>query len=62
MTTNIPKDPHILVSYINMKLRDKYESLEAFCEDVEEDCSDIMDRLNSAGYRYDADRRQFRRS
>lgn len=33
----IPNDPVMLLSCINLKLRDFYPSLEAFCEDTDED-------------------------
>ena len=29
---NIPKDPYMLLSFINTKLRDDFDSLENFCE------------------------------
>ena len=32
----IPEDPVMLLSYVNMKLRDFYPSLDAFCDDSEE--------------------------
>ena len=31
--SNIPKDPVMLLSFINMKLRDFYPTLEAFCRE-----------------------------
>ena len=33
----LPKDPMLLLSVVNMKLRDEYDSLDALCEDLEED-------------------------
>ena len=30
----IPNDPVMLLSFVNMKLRDKYASLEVMCEDL----------------------------
>ena len=30
---NIPKDPMILLSFVNMKLRDEYSTLEEFCKE-----------------------------
>ena len=33
----LPRDPVILLSYMNLKLRDFYPSLAAFCEDTNED-------------------------
>jgi len=56
----IPQDPVILYSYINTMLRDRYPSLEEFCEanGVEED--DIIRRLRMAGFEYDETINQFR--
>ncbi|MDE6364790.1 MAG: DUF4250 domain-containing protein [Lachnospiraceae bacterium] len=55
----IPKDPVMLLSYINLKLRDFYPSLEAFCEDTEEDIQKIVDKLNQIDYHYDKQKNQF---
>ena len=51
---NLPDDPAILYSILNMKLRDFYPSLEALCEDTETDCEELTARLLAAGYRYDS--------
>ena len=58
--SNIPKDPFLLFSFINMQLRDNYASLEEFCAVYEADISDITARLSAAGYEYDAELNQFR--
>lgn len=55
----MPKDPVMLLSFINLKLRDYYPSLSAFCEDTGEDEKEIVDKLNSIDYHYDKDRNQF---
>ena len=51
--SNIPKDPVMLLSFINLKLRDYYPSLDELCaaEDIEKD--DILSRLSGIGYAYD---------
>lgn len=49
----LPKDPAILLSFINTKLRDKYSSLEALCEDLDEDRELVQQRLKMIGYVYD---------
>ncbi len=56
---NMPKDPVMLLSYINLKLRDFYPSLEAFCEDTNEDINAIIDTLAGIEYHYDAVKNQF---
>ncbi len=55
----IPKDPIMLLSFINLKLRDYYSGLDALCEDLELDPGEIKEKLKGAGYSYDSDRNQF---
>ena len=31
---NLPKDPVMLLSYLNTQLRDNYDSLEALCDEI----------------------------
>ena len=56
----IPKDPFILFSWINLKLRDYYPSLDALCEDLELDKESIIAQLSSFGFEYDSDQNRFR--
>ena len=53
------KDPNILLSMVNTKLRDFYSSLEDLCEDLDYDIEEINDVLNSNGYYYNGDKNQF---
>lgn len=55
----IPKDPVMLLGFINLKLRDFYPSLEALCEDLDADASEITGKLAGIGYHYDKERNQF---
>lgn len=55
----IPKDPVMLLSFINLKLRDFYSSLEALCDDLDVDQKEIVDKLSTIDYHYDAQRNQF---
>ena len=55
----LPKDPYILLSIINMKLRDFYSSLDALCDDMDEDKNEIIAALEKVGYRYNAERNAF---
>lgn len=41
VTMRLPEDPVMLYSFINMKLRDFYPSLDALCEDMNVEKSDI---------------------
>ena len=56
----LPKEPSMLLSIINMKLRDTYPSLEALCEDMDESMDEIKTILEKSGYIYDEDRNLFR--
>lgn len=55
----IPKDPNILLSYINTELRDNYDDLVDFCVSHSVDINDIVGRLRSINYVYDANLNQF---
>ena len=55
----IPNDPMILLSWLNTKLRDEYDSLAALCEDMELDEEELKAKLAAIGFSYDADRRRF---
>lgn len=54
-----PKDPYILLSYLNTQLRDKYTSLAALCDDLEADQTELEAILQTVQYQYDAERNQF---
>ncbi|MDE7323863.1 MAG: DUF4250 domain-containing protein [Lachnospiraceae bacterium] len=56
----MPNDPVMLLSYINLKLRDYYPSLAAFCGDTGEDMQKIVDKLDQIDYHYDEAENQFR--
>ena len=55
----IPSDPIMLLSFMNLKLRDYYGSLEALCEDLDVSKQEIQEKLAVAGYCYDAEKNQF---
>ena len=55
----LPKDPVILLSFINTKLRDFYSSLNALCDDLEIDKNDLIFQLESIGYKYCDEQNQF---
>ena len=56
----LPKDPEILYSMINMRLRDTYSSLEDLCADEDVDREEIEQILNTAGYYYNEETNSFR--
>ena len=53
-------DPNILISIINMKLRDYYSNLIVLCEDMELNKEIIQHKLNSIGYYYLETQNQFK--
>ena len=56
----LPKDPFILLSMINMKLRDSYSSLDDLCDDMDEDKDEIISTLSAAGFEYDENTNSFK--
>lgn len=59
MFRGLPKDPVMLLSVINTKLRDHYPSLEALCEDLQIDKGELSGVLGTIDYVYDCGRNQF---
>ncbi len=55
----MPKDPVILLSYINTELRDNYSSLDELCASLGEDRAEIEAALKKLDYEYDADLNKF---
>lgn len=55
----IPKDPVMLLSYMNTQLRDFYGSLDAFCEDKNADRKELEEKLVAIDYVYDPAANQF---
>ncbi len=56
---NLPKDPVILVSFINTQLRDFYPSLDELCKANNFSKEEIIDILSSVDYEYDAKSNRF---
>lgn len=55
----LPRDPMILLSFINTKLRDEYPSLSALCEGLDAEQEAIETALAAVGFVYDAERNKF---
>ena len=53
MTGNLPKDPMLLLSVVNTKLRDFYKSLDLLCEDMDVEKEEIIKILSQIDYEYD---------
>lgn len=55
----LPGDPVMLLSFINLKLRDYYNNLDALCDDLDVSRSEIEEKLGSIDYHYNAEKNQF---
>lgn len=55
----LPEDPVMLYSFINMKLRDSYSSLDALCEDMDVEKDVIMQKLKTVGFEYNPSKNRF---
>lgn len=55
----VPKDPVILLSYINTKLRDFYPDFDELCTDLSLDPREIQEALAQIDYCYDRKQNQF---
>ena len=55
----IPNDPVMLLSYVNLKLRDFYTNLDALCEYLDADRNEIVEKLAGINYHYDEEKNQF---
>ena len=55
----LPKDPVMLLSFVNLKLRDFYASLDAMCDDMDVDKQEIVGKLESIDYHYNVEKNQF---
>ena len=55
----LPEDPMMLYSFINMKLRDFYPSLDALCEDMNVEKEVIVRTLKRVGVEYNPERNRF---
>lgn len=55
----LPNDPVMLLSFINLKLRDFYPSLDVLCEDMDVDKRSIVEKLAAIDYHYNADENRF---
>ena len=51
--TKFPKDPAMLLSYVNTQLRDFYPSMEELCKAMDADKKEIDETLAMIDYEYD---------
>ncbi len=56
----LPKDPIMLLSTVNMKLRDHHKTLDDFCKSYNISRRDLETTLAKVDYYYDPDHNQFK--
>ena len=57
--SNLPRDPMIRFSVLNTRLRDFYPTLDALCEDMDEDKQELLASMAAAGFHYDEEKNAF---
>lgn len=55
----LPKDPMMLFSVINMKLRDCYSSLDELCDDMQLNKAELVSTLKAVGFEYSSEHNKF---
>ena len=56
---HLPNDAGMLVSAVNMLLRDEYKSLDELCDDMNVDRADLEARLKAVGFEYSPEYNKF---
>ena len=56
----IPQEHAVLLSFVNMKLRDEYPSMDELCAALDIDRAALEEKLAAIGYAYDPAANQFR--
>lgn len=55
----LPQDPFMLMSVVNMKLRDQYGSLDEFCASTGVNREELSQRLLTIGFEYNPQTNKF---
>jgi hypothetical protein len=55
----LPHDPMMLMSFVNMKLRDEYPSLDELCASMGVDKQTLCQSLVEAGFEYSEEHNKF---
>ncbi|MBD5534267.1 MAG: DUF4250 domain-containing protein [Lachnospiraceae bacterium] len=55
----VPKDPVMLLSFVNMKLRDFYQDVDELCSQLDIDRKELEEKLAGIDYHYDRETNQF---
>lgn len=60
MSSLLEMDTNILVSIVNMKLRDFYSNLDSYCDDADISKEELINKLSKEGYKYNSELNQFK--
>ncbi len=55
----LPEDINMLLSFVNMKLRDEYEDLDELCATLGVEKAWLIDRLATGGFEYNQQQKRF---
>lgn len=55
----MPKDPVMLLSFVNTQLRDNYNTLEELCKSYMVSKEEITNKLKTINYEYNSEKNQF---
>lgn len=55
----LPNDPMMLLSTVNMYLRDRYSSLDELCDDLGICRNELEEKLKAAGFEYSEENNKF---
>ena len=55
----LPSDPVILLSVVNTKLRDNYDTIDLLCDDLAVNKQELLIKLSSIGYEYSDELNKF---
>ena len=56
---DLPQDPMMLFSVVNMKLRDQYASLDELCDDMNVDKEELIKKSATCGFEYSEENNKF---
>ena len=56
---DLPNDPMMLMSTVNMYLRDQYASLDELCAALDVDRTELEEKLRAVGFEYSAENNKF---
>ncbi|MBQ3514800.1 MAG: DUF4250 domain-containing protein [Lachnospiraceae bacterium] len=56
---SLPKEPMMLLSVVNTKLRDYYKNLDLLCDDLQVESEEIKKTLQSIGFEYNEELNKF---